>query len=256
MQTRRTFLAAAAAGAAAVASGSSAAAADPGQIQAVAFDVFTIFDPSSLDAVVEAHFPGKGKEVGALWKTKLFDYFFLRTLNARYVDCKQLGADALRYACVARGVPATPEAIEAMVDVFSHLKLWPDSVEALKRMHDAGLRMAYLSNLTEAMLKSSSEAVGIAPLFEHVLSTDSVRAYKPDPRSYAMAERAFGLERRQILFAATGGWDYAGSKSFGLETFWVNRVGGLREYLGVEPDGEGRLLTDLADYAIARAARA
>jgi 2-haloacid dehalogenase len=232
--------------------GSPAQAADMGRIQAIGLDVFTIFDPRSLDDAVEAQFPGKGRDVATVWKVKLFDYFFLRTLNVRYVDCRQLGADALRFACASKGLKADPKAIEAMVDVFFHLKIFPDSAEALKTMRDAGLRLAYLSNLTDTMLKSSSEAAGIAQFFEHRLSTDQVQAYKPDPRAYAMAERAFGLERRKVLFAATGGWDYAGAKSFGLETFWVNRTGALREYLGVEPDGEGRSLTDLANYAIAR----
>jgi 2-haloacid dehalogenase len=249
MQTRRTVLTAMA-GAAMI--GSSARAASTAGIRAVGFDIFTIFDTRSLDDAAEAQFPGKGRDVAAIWKVKLFDYFFLRTLNRRYVDCRQLGADALRFACTSKGLTADPKAIEAVVDVFFHLKILPDSAEALTRMREAGLRLAYVSNLTDAMLKSSGEAAGIAQLFELRLSTDQVQAYKPDPRAYAMAERAFGLERRQVLFAATGGWDYAGAKSFGLETFWVNRTGALRENLGVEPDGEGRTLTDLASYAIAR----
>ncbi|MHC2332934.1 haloacid dehalogenase type II [Bradyrhizobium sp. USDA 4454] len=250
MQTRRTVLAAIAG---AALSRSSAQAASTDRIQAIGFDIFTIFDPRSLDDAAETHFPGKGRELAGLWKAKLFDYFFLRTLNGRYVDCRQLGADALRFACTSKGLTADPEAIAAIVDVFFHLKIFPDSAEALRRMRDAGLRLAYVSNLTDAMLKSSGDAAGIAQLFEHRLSTDQVQAYKPDPRAYAMAERAFGLERGKVLFAATGGWDYAGAKSFGLETFWVNRTGALRENLGVEPDGEGRSLTDLANYAVARA---
>ena len=258
MQTRRTFLAAgisaAAIGSSAPAAGieSSSKAAGMGGIQAVAFDVFTMFDIRALDAVAEAQYPGQGKELAAAWKDKLFQYCWLHTLDGRYVDFHQVNEEALRFVCTSKGLAAKPEAIETMADVFFHLKLWPDSAEALGRMRHAGVRLAFLSNLTDAMLKSSSEAAGIAPLFEHRLSTDRVRAYKPDPRSYAMAETAFGLERGQVLFAATGGWDYAGAKSFGLETFWVNRSGSLRENLGVEPDGEGRTLTDLANYAIAR----
>jgi len=251
MQTRRTFLTTTAgAGAALLASSSRAAA--TGRIRAIGFDAFTIFDARSLDQAAEAWFPGKGQALSGLWKTRIFEYCWLRTLNRRYADFRQVTEEALRFALASQGLEAKPDAIEAMVGVFFQLKIWPDSAAALTRMRDAGLRLAYLTNLTEAMVKSSDEAAGIAGLFEDRMSTDRVQAYKPDPRAYAMAETIFKLPREQILFAAFGGWDYSGAKSFGLETFWINRFGVPRENLGVAPDGEGRLLTDLADYAIAR----
>jgi 2-haloacid dehalogenase len=249
-QTRRRLLTAVA-GAAVLASSSRAA--DKKRIQAIGFDVFTIFDFRSLDAVAEAQFPGKGQELAEPWRAKLFEYSWLRTLNGRYADFNRVAEEALRFACASKGLTASPDAVQKMVNVFFDLKISPDSAEALRRMRDAGLRLAYVSNLTDAMLKSSGEAAGIDSLFEYRLSTDRVQAYKPDPRSYAMVEKAFGLERGQLLFAATGGWDYSGAKSFGLETFWVNRSNDPREYMGLEPDGEGRTLTDLANYAIARA---
>lgn len=269
MQTRRTFLtltACAAVGAGTTAcavapppvamGGTSRQAAGSGRIQAVAFDVFTIFDFSSLDEAAERQFPGKGHELVASWRDKFFQYFFLHTLEGRYVECEKVIDESLRFACKANGLAFEPAGIEAMVGAFFHLKICPDSAEALRRMHEAGLRLGFLSNLTEAMLKSSSEQAGIAPLFEQWLSTDRVRAFKPDPRAYAMAETAFGLDRHEVLFAATGGWDYTGSKAFGMETFWVNRLGFMPETLGIEPDGEGRSLTDLSDYAIARSRKA
>jgi 2-haloacid dehalogenase len=247
--TRRSFLAMAASLAA------TPVLAAPPRIEAIGFDAFTIFDPRSLDAAAETWFPGQGEALSALWKAKMFDYCWLRTLNRRYADFARVAADSLRFACAAKGLEPKPDAIAAMVGVFSALKPWPDSAQALTRMRDAGLRLAYLSNLTEAMLEASDAAAGIAGLFEHRLSTDRVQAYKPDPRAYAMAEGAFGVRRDHVLFAAFGGWDYSGAKSFGLETFWVNRFGVPREELGVAPDGEGRLLTDLAAYAIARTRR-
>ena len=83
---------------------------------------------------------------------------------------------------------------------------------------------------------TNSQNAGISDLFEHILSTDRVNAYKPDPRAYKMAEVAFNLPRESIVFAAFGGWDAAGAKSFGLNTFWVNQVNAPLEELGVKPD--------------------
>jgi 2-haloacid dehalogenase len=96
-----------------------------------------------------------------------------------------------------------------------------------------------------------SQSAGILDLFEHILSTDRVKAYKPDPRAYQMAEVVFNLPRENIVFAAFGGWDAAGAKSFGLNTFWVNHVSAPVEELGVRPDAIGTTLTELAKYVTA-----
>jgi 2-haloacid dehalogenase len=85
-------------------------------------------------------------------------------------------------------------------------------------------------------------------VFEHALSTDSIRVYKPDPRAYQMAVDAFGLGREEIGFAAFAGWDVAGAKWFGYPTFWVNRLNAPVEELGVAPDATGATLTDLVAF--------
>ena len=49
-----------------------------------------------------------------------------------------------------------------------------------------------------------------------VLSTDLVRAYKPDPRAYQMAIDAFRLQGDEIAFAAFAGWDGQARKRSGI----------------------------------------
>lgn len=246
MQTsRRTFLALTAA---ALAAGP--ALASQSRIKAIGFDGFTIFDPRPMLAAAKERFPDKGEALGALWRARQFEYSWLRTLTGRYADFRQLTDEALTYAAQTVGITLSDADRAALMRAFLDFKLWPDSAAALTRMRDAGLRLAYVSNLPADLLESASEANGIAPLFEHYLTTDSVQAYKPDPRAYAMAEKAFGLPKSAILFAAFGGYDAAGARTYGFETFWVNRLGLPREQMGAMPDGEGRMLTDLADYVL------
>lgn len=111
-----------------------------------------------------------------------------------------------------------------------------------------GIRMAFLSNFTAAMLDAAVKNSGLEGIFEAHLSTDRVRAYKPDPRAYQMAMDTFGLPRGEIVFAAFGGWDAAGAKSFGYPTFWINRTSLPVEELGVAPDAIGDNLNDLVRF--------
>jgi 2-haloacid dehalogenase len=47
-----------------------------------------------------------------------------------------------------------------------------------------------------------------------------------------MSVDAFEMGRRNIVFAAFGGWDGAGAKPFGYLTFWIDRAGAPAEELG------------------------
>ena len=124
-----------------------------------------------------------------------------------------------------------------------------DSVRpALESLRSAGIRLAFLSNFTAPMLDAAVKNSGLEGIFEPHLSTDRVRAFKPDPRAYQMGVDAFGVPRAEIAFAAFGGWDAAGAKAFGYPTFWVNRAGLPVEEMGIAPDGTGATLHDLAKF--------
>ena len=98
------------------------------------------------------------------------------------------------------------------------------------------------------MLAALIDHAGLRGLFEHELSTDAVRTYKPDPRAYRLAIDAFGLRAGQIGFVASAGWDAAGARAYGYPTFWINRPGQPIEQLGARPDAVGRSLADLAGF--------
>jgi 2-haloacid dehalogenase len=217
-------------------------------IKAVAFDAFTIFNPFSVDDVIEERFHMKGQQLATAWRTRIFEYCWLRTLNQTYVDFWQVLNDSLTFAFKAATIELEPDVRARLMDSFLQLKPRSDSVAALNSMRQAGIRLAYVSNFTEKMLLTISRNAGIADWFEHYLTTDRVKAFKPDPRAYKMAEDKFKLRREEIVFAAFGGWDAAGAKSFGLNTFWVNPLGVPVEELGEAPDRVGSTLTELATY--------
>lgn len=99
------------------------------------------------------------------------------------------------------------------------------------------------------------ENSGLENVFGHVLSTDSIKTYKPDPRAYRMAIDAFRLRKNEILFVAFAGWDAAGAKAFGYPTFWTKRLNSPFERLGVIPDAVGKSLNDLVDFVKTAASR-
>ena len=80
-----------------------------GKIKAIGFDAFTIFDVRSIDATFEENFPGRAKEIAATWRTRLFEYTWLRTLNRTYADLEQVSEDALTFACKSAKIELSPK---------------------------------------------------------------------------------------------------------------------------------------------------
>jgi 2-haloacid dehalogenase len=246
---RRQFIALAGA----AASGTSwqpAAAATRARYRAVVFDAFPILDPRPVFALAETVFPGKGAELSAAWRARQFEYQWLRALTGHYADFWQTTEDALAYAARAAQVELTQERRQRLMQAYLELKVWPDVPAALRSLREAGVRLAFLSNMTTQLLEAGIRNSGLEGLFECVLSTDRIKAYKPEPRAYQMAIDSLSLERESILFAAFAGWDVAGAGAFGYPTFWVNRLSSPEEELGMKPDATGRDLADLVRFAV------
>jgi 2-haloacid dehalogenase len=220
------------------------------RIKALAFDAFPIFDPRPVFALAERLFPGSGSELSNAWRVRQFEYQWLRALSGHYADFWRATEDALLFAAKLMKLDLTPDKGKQLMEAYLELKAWPDVPAALQALKSAGVGLAFLSNATSKMLDAGIRNSRLAGMFNHVLSTDRIETYKPDPRAYQMAIDAFGLKREEIGFVAFAGWDVAGAKWFGYPTFWVNRLGLPVEELGVAPDAIGKDLTDLVSFVM------
>ena len=215
---------------------SRARASERQQIRALVFDAFPILDPRPVFLLAEALYPGQGADLSNLWRIRQFEYQWLRALSGHYVDFWQATEDALVFSANALKLELPAQKRSQLMEAYLKLKVWQDVPSALHSLRGSGIRLGVLSNATAEMLESGLRNSDLTDLFEHVLSTDALRTYKPDSRAYQMAVDAFGLPREEIGFVAFAGWDVAGAKWFGYPTFWVNRLKSSREELGVSPD--------------------
>ena len=244
--------------------------------KAVIFDAYgTLFDVHSVVAAAEQMFPGHGDALSQLWRQKQIEYSQLRTLadpaGARYQPFWNITLDALRFAAHKLGLMLNRAVEKRLMDEYACLSAFPDAVPALRRLREqreqhgkaaqtaagdqsgqatraaqcAPLGLAILSNGNPQMLDIAVKSAGMSALFDHVLSVDTVRAYKPAPAAYALGTQAFGVEPCEIVFVSSNGWDAAGANWFGYTTFWLNRQGVPAEELGVTPHGTGGSMNDL-----------
>ena len=218
--------------------------------KAVAFDYFVIFDPNSVAPEVEKAFPGKGLEFTRAWRSKQFDYSFLRSITGDHADFFKVTGDALDYTAEQMHLELAAETRARLLDAYLHLKPWPDVVVALQKLKASGIRIITISNFTPAMLRANADNAGIANLFDEFLSTEVNGTFKPDPRAYELGMNALHLRKDEIVFAAFGGWDAYGAKRFGYPTVWVNRFHVPTEALGTPPDRMATDLDGLVDFVL------
>jgi 2-haloacid dehalogenase len=200
-------------------------------IRAVAFDLFTLFDPRGVDLRV-AEVIGERPDFATTWKSRLFEYSWLRAASGRYRDFQGLVHDALSFALRLHKLTLSAPALNRLERAFVELEPWQDSRAVLGRLRERRLRLAPLANFSPEMIRTLLTRAELLEDFDDLISTDRARTYKPEPRAYALAETSFGLPRSQIAFAAFGSWDAAGGRSFGFPTFWVNRLAQPEEELG------------------------
>ncbi len=224
------------------------AEAAPAGIKAIAFDGFPIFDPRPIQGLAKKLYPQQGDMFGKIWFNKIFSYTWLRTNGGHYKEFYAILSDALAYTATRLKVELNADKRDQLMGIWLQLKPWPDVAAALQNFKAQGIRLAFLSNLGEEMLRINTRNSGIEDEFEFYLTTDNVSAFKPHPRAYQMGVDAFGLPKQNIAFAAFGAWDAVGASWFGYPTVWVNRFGLPDENLDANDITSGRGINTLEDF--------
>ena len=198
------------------------------------FDAYgTLFDVHSVTEACReiTHDPAA---LSREWRQKQLEYTWLRALMGRYEDFWRVTEAALRFAVRRLDLRATEAHIERLMNAYLSLACFPEVNDALRRLAPSPL--AILSNGSPGMLNAAVRSSGLETFFDHVLSVDAVRTYKPAPTVYALGTKALGLRADEILFVSGNAWDGAGAKAFGYRVCWCNRANAPMEELGVIPD--------------------
>jgi 2-haloacid dehalogenase len=208
------------------------------KIEAVVFDAYgTLFDLASVTAACEAAFPGRGAELGRVWRAKQLEYTWLRSLMGSYADFWSITDAALLSACGIVGLSAglSPGASrEGLMRAYLRLDVYPDVLDALRSL--GGYRLAVLSNGSPAMLDAAVRNAGLDSLFDCLISVDEAATYKPSPAVYGLGPLRLGVPAGAIAFVSSNYWDAAGAARFGFRTFWINRAHSAEDDLGARPD--------------------
>lgn len=152
------------------------------------FDVNeTLLDLTPLKETVGEALGGRS-DLLPLWFTTMLQYSLVDSITGNYRDFAHVGVGALM-------------------------------------MIGEGFEVVALTNSSREGVTAQLTNAGIIDLFDHVLSTEEVQAFKPDPRPYRHALDVVGARPRDALMVAAHAWDLAGAREVGLRTAFIARPG-------------------------------
>jgi 2-haloacid dehalogenase len=214
------------------------------------FDVNeTLLDLGAMDPHFERIFGDAGVRVA--WFTQMIQSALVATVTGPY---RQFGAHAmaaLEMTADQAGVELGDDDKQAVAAQLRQLPAHPEVAGALRRLGDAGLRLAALTNSTEQVARAQLEHAGLIDLFELVLSADTVGRLKPAREPYRMAAERLGVTVGQVRLIAAHAWDVAGAARAGCATAFVARPGKVLDPLAEPPGIVGADLAEVADAILA-----
>jgi 2-haloacid dehalogenase len=197
-------------------------------IKAVIFDAYgTLYDVHSVYTKTEELCPGKGDLITQIWRLKQLEYTWLQTSLQDYRDFTFLTHASLEFALQVVGIEPTERVTKPLFDKYLDLDAYPEAKDALGQLKNRGdCRLAILSNGSTAMLSALVKNSGLDGYLDATISVDGARKFKPHPDCYALVEKSLGVNKADVLFVSSNGFDVAGAKRFGFKVVWIRRGGG------------------------------
>ena len=217
----------------------------------VAFDVNeTLLDLSALDPAFEELFGSAA--LRPQWFAQMLQLAFVGGLSGEYVDFSAAQHAALLMLGEKVGRSVSPAEATDMVERMRSLPPYPEVADALRRLHESGVRTVALTNSVAAVAEAQLSHAGIRDAFDDVISADSVGRLKPAPEPYLAVARAFGVDIADVRLVAAHSWDVSGAMAVGCSAAFVTRPGQVLSPIGRQPDMIGADIADVVDQLLAR----
>ncbi|WDT86425.1 haloacid dehalogenase type II [Alteromonas sp. 009811495] len=172
-----------------------------------------------------------------VWFANLLHHSLVDIASSQYHDFIDIGAAALVMVAHSKDISLDIElAKKTIAEHITALPAHDDVAPTLKALKEANVKLVALSNSSQAGLTKQLKFAEIHHYFDHVLSVESIRAYKPHPNVYHWACQQAGIANSDAMMVAAHGWDVSGAKATGMQTTFVSRPGKMMYPLGLKPD--------------------
>ena len=216
----------------------------PNDLKVLAFDVFgTVVDwRSGLTAELIAIAEERNLTIDApgfadAWRKRYQPFLDrVRLGKSPWQGLDDLHRAALHEVVAEFALQLLETDLDRLVFSWHRLPPWPDSVAGLTRLRSRYV-LTTLSNGGMALLVDLARTAGLP--FDCILSTELVKTYKPDPRTYQLVPSLLAVRPEQAMMVAAHPYDLSAAAGEGMRTAFVRR-----------PQEWGSGKTQVADFPV------
>ena len=138
-----------------------------------------------------------------------------------YRSYREVLVTCLRGVAADLGLEVADTAVARFAESVSHWPAFPDSAEALARLHQR-YRLGVITNCDTDLFAASNEKLGVT--FDWVVTAELARSYKPALAGFDLAFEMIDVPRERILHVAQSLFhDHVPAKQLGLTSVWIDR---------------------------------
>ena len=227
---------------------------DFAQFQLLTFDCYgTLIDWetgifSALRPILAAH----GKKISGVELLTLYSELEFEAEQGEFHTYREVLQSVVRGLGNRLGFKPTEHEVRSLPDSLAGWPPFPDTVVALRRLK-ARYRLAIVSNVDDDLFAATARRLEVP--FDHVITAQQARAYKPSLQIFQLAKKRTGGDPAYWLHVGQSIYhDVIPAKSLGIATVWVNRPSprpgaGAAKAASGEPDLEVSDLKTLAQMA-------
>jgi 2-haloacid dehalogenase len=140
-----------------------------------------------------------------------------------YRSYREVLRSSLQCAMRLHGIPQSPSDGDELVAAVPTFGPFPEVPGALRALKSLGYEIAIISNTDDDLIAHNVARIGVD--FDHVITAQQARAYKPSRQAFEHAYAAIDIPPAQVTHVAQG-WEYdlIPTRDLGLRRrVWINR---------------------------------
>lgn len=213
----------------------------------LAFDVYgTLINTDGVTARLEEMIGQQAKAFSQAWRNKQLEYSFRRGLMQHYEPFSVCTSQALDYTCARYKLPLSKEQKQALLSAYKTLPAFDDVINGMERLKQKDYKLYAFSNGAAEAVEQLLVAAGIRDYFHGIVSTDTLKSFKPNPGVYAHFLRTTESTGAQAWLISSNPFDVIGSISAGMRSAWIQRSEeAVFDPWGIEPTVVAHNLVEL-----------
>lgn len=165
-----------------------------------------------------------------------------------FYNVKQILSKSFQKTLQDFGLVPSLDHIDIMFEAIKNRRVFPEVKDVCLKLSQNYI-IAILSNADDELVLPSIERTGLS--FTYVVTSESAKAYKPDPKIFRDCLERLGCSAPEVLHIGNSRLeDITGAKNVGMPVVWVNRDHEVIQDRSIKPDYEIKDLRGLLDILL------